>query len=195
MCRICRISSVLGTRCRQRHRDPGPIARAGGSDAARRSPRSKRRCISASTARWRAFVKPGATIAGDVVRFGRRQGLFRQLMRRLRPGRGREATLALPSWACARRGGERAGEMPLPPLLPPGAVRMSATASTIRRCLRNRKVRSQPPRQGCNTDALIARLGAWRVVHRVTLHVGAGTFLPVGAADTAEHRTHTEQGA
>jgi len=32
-------------------------------------------------------------------------------------------------------------------------------------------------------------------LHRVTLHVGAGTFLPVKVADTAEHRMHAEQGS
>ena len=31
-------------------------------------------------------------------------------------------------------------------------------------------------------------------VHRVTLHVGAGTFLPVKADDTAEHKMHSEYG-
>jgi len=30
--------------------------------------------------------------------------------------------------------------------------------------------------------------------HFVTLHVGAGTFLPVKAADTADHHMHTERG-
>ena len=31
-------------------------------------------------------------------------------------------------------------------------------------------------------------------VHRVTLHVGAGTFLPVKAEDTGEHKMHSEWG-
>ena len=31
-------------------------------------------------------------------------------------------------------------------------------------------------------------------VHRVTLHVGAGTFLPVKAADTRDHTMHAEFG-
>jgi S-adenosylmethionine:tRNA ribosyltransferase-isomerase len=30
--------------------------------------------------------------------------------------------------------------------------------------------------------------------HTVTLHVGAGTFLPVKADDTADHRMHAEWG-
>jgi S-adenosylmethionine:tRNA ribosyltransferase-isomerase len=32
-------------------------------------------------------------------------------------------------------------------------------------------------------------------VHTVTLHVGAGTFLPVKSADTADHRMHPERGS
>jgi S-adenosylmethionine:tRNA ribosyltransferase-isomerase len=45
------------------------------------------------------------------------------------------------------------------------------------------------------TDALTSRLEARGItLHKVTLHVGAGTFLPVKAADTAAHRMHAEQG-
>ena len=32
-------------------------------------------------------------------------------------------------------------------------------------------------------------------LHRITLHVGAGTFLPVKAEDTAAHKMHSEWGA
>ena len=32
-------------------------------------------------------------------------------------------------------------------------------------------------------------------LHRLTLHVGAGTFLPVKVEDTSEHRMHAEWGA
>ena len=43
------------------------------------------------------------------------------------------------------------------------------------------------------TDALVARLAARGIaLHKVTLHVGAGTFLPVKAEDTVEHRMHAE---
>jgi S-adenosylmethionine:tRNA ribosyltransferase-isomerase len=46
------------------------------------------------------------------------------------------------------------------------------------------------------TDALTARLTERGItLHRVTLHVGAGTFLPVQAADTAGHRMQLEQGS
>ncbi len=45
------------------------------------------------------------------------------------------------------------------------------------------------------TPDLVAQLEAHGVVlHKVTLHVGAGTFLPVKAEDTEGHRMHAEWG-
>jgi S-adenosylmethionine:tRNA ribosyltransferase-isomerase len=45
------------------------------------------------------------------------------------------------------------------------------------------------------TDELVATLAARGIgLHKVTLHVGAGTFLPVKAADTADHRMQPEHG-
>ena len=45
------------------------------------------------------------------------------------------------------------------------------------------------------TPALLAALDARGISrHYVTLHVGAGTFLPVKADDTAQHRMHAEWG-
>ena len=46
------------------------------------------------------------------------------------------------------------------------------------------------------TEALLAALTSRGItVHKVTLHVGAGTFLPVKAADTDAHRMHGEHGS
>jgi S-adenosylmethionine:tRNA ribosyltransferase-isomerase len=46
------------------------------------------------------------------------------------------------------------------------------------------------------TDALVSRFTAREItLHKVTLHVGAGTFLPVKAADTAAHHMHAEGGS
>jgi S-adenosylmethionine:tRNA ribosyltransferase-isomerase len=46
------------------------------------------------------------------------------------------------------------------------------------------------------TDALVAALKAKGVtMQTVTLHVGAGTFLPVKADDTAGHKMHAEWGS
>ncbi len=45
------------------------------------------------------------------------------------------------------------------------------------------------------TDELLARLTARGVaLHKVTLHVGAGTFLPVKVEDTEGHKMHAEFG-
>jgi S-adenosylmethionine:tRNA ribosyltransferase-isomerase len=45
------------------------------------------------------------------------------------------------------------------------------------------------------TDAMIAALDARGIAREtLTLHVGAGTFLPVKVDDTAEHRMHAEWG-
>jgi S-adenosylmethionine:tRNA ribosyltransferase-isomerase len=46
------------------------------------------------------------------------------------------------------------------------------------------------------TESLVERLRARGVaIHRVTLHVGPGTFLPVKADDTSGHRMHAEWGS
>src|SRR5262249_59791105 len=46
------------------------------------------------------------------------------------------------------------------------------------------------------TDALTSRLAVRGItLHKVTLHVGAGTFLPVKAPDTAAHHMHAERGS
>jgi S-adenosylmethionine:tRNA ribosyltransferase-isomerase len=46
------------------------------------------------------------------------------------------------------------------------------------------------------TPALLSALTARGItVHKVTLHVGAGTFLPVKAANTEGHRMHSEHGS
>jgi len=46
------------------------------------------------------------------------------------------------------------------------------------------------------TDALLARLSARGVtLHKVTLHVGAGTFLPVKSDNTEDHKMHAEFGS
>ena len=46
------------------------------------------------------------------------------------------------------------------------------------------------------TPSLVGRLAARGVaLHKVTLHVGAGTFAPVRAEDTRDHKMHSEWGS
>jgi S-adenosylmethionine:tRNA ribosyltransferase-isomerase len=91
---------------------------------------------------------------------------------------------------------ERAGRMPLPPYI---AGRREADArdrddyQTM--FAREQGAVAAPTAALHFTPALMAALAAAGVGHEtLTLHVGAGTFLPVKADDTAEHVMHSEWG-
>jgi S-adenosylmethionine:tRNA ribosyltransferase-isomerase len=91
---------------------------------------------------------------------------------------------------------ERAGRMPLPPYIagkrPADAqdrldyqTMFAATPGAV----------AAPTASLHFTPALLAALDAAGIGHEtLTLHVGAGTFLPVKADDTADHRMHAEWG-
>jgi S-adenosylmethionine:tRNA ribosyltransferase-isomerase len=91
---------------------------------------------------------------------------------------------------------ERHGAMPLPPYIRRprgGAAQDKADYQTL---FAAREGAVAAPTAGLHfTPALMAALEA-RGVRRValTLHVGAGTFLPVTAKDPREHRMHAEWG-
>ena len=91
---------------------------------------------------------------------------------------------------------ERAGRMPLPPYI---ASRRAADADD-RADYQTMFARAEgavaaPTAALHFTDRLIAALDARGVTREtLTLHVGAGTFLPVKADDTAAHRMHAEWG-
>jgi S-adenosylmethionine:tRNA ribosyltransferase-isomerase len=88
----------------------------------------------------------------------------------------------------------REGEVPLPPYI---AGKRKADAQDLRdyqTIFAQHPGSVAAPTAGLHfTPALLEQLAA-RGTERetVTLHVGAGTFLPVAAADTAEHRMHAE---
>jgi S-adenosylmethionine:tRNA ribosyltransferase-isomerase len=92
---------------------------------------------------------------------------------------------------------ERAGRMPLPPYI----VRKRAIDAQDRRDYQTLYAREDgavaAPTAGLHfTPELLAALDAAGVQREaVTLHVGAGTFLPVKVDDTADHRMHAEWGS
>src|ERR1700730_16675080 len=133
--------------------------------------------------RWRAFVKPAKRlIAGDVVRFGE----------------GGEATLAFAFHGpVLDEAVNERGEMPLPPYIAARRRPDERDRIDYQTMFAQQEGSVAAPTAGLHfTDALIARLKERGVsLHRVTLHVGAGTFLPVKVADTDEHRMHAEQGS
>jgi S-adenosylmethionine:tRNA ribosyltransferase-isomerase len=153
-------------------------------------------------ARWRAFVKPGKRLAvGDVVRFGTEGEVcfLGQLDATVEEkGEGGEVTLAFAfHGAVLDQAIEERGAMPLPPYI---AARREADArdrDDYQTMFAREEGAVAAPTAGLHfTPELVAALaGRGIALHRVTLHVGAGTFLPVKAADTSDHRMHAERGS
>ncbi len=151
--------------------------------------------------RWRAFVKPAKRLApGDIVRFGDEGKVcfLGQLDATVEEKRdGGEVTLAFAFHGpVLDQAIEERGEMPLPPYIaarrPPDA-RDHADYQTMF-ALDEGSVAA--PTAGLHFTTDLADKLAQRgiAIHKVTLHVGAGTFLPVKADDTSEHLMHPEAG-
>jgi len=153
-------------------------------------------------ARWLAFVKPGKRLAvGDVVRFGSEGEVcfLGELDATVEAkGEGGEVTLAFAfHGAVLDQAIEERGAMPLPPYI---AARRQADArdrEDYQTMFAKQEGAVAAPTAGLHfTAELVAALAARGIaLHRVTLHVGAGTFLPVKSADTADHRMHAERGS
>jgi S-adenosylmethionine:tRNA ribosyltransferase-isomerase len=151
--------------------------------------------------RWRAFVRPARRLeAGDVIRFGDegRVCFLGQLDATIEARHdGGEVTLAFAfhgpvlDQAIAER-----GDMPLPPYIAARRDTDEQDRDDYQTMFAREEGAVAAPTAGLHfTEALIAALAARRVgLHRVTLHVGAGTFLLVKAEDTAEHRMQAEWG-
>lgn len=145
------------------------------------------------SARWAAFAKPGRKLApGDTIAFA--EGLQAHVEAK---GEGGEINLAF-----NRAGSEfdmaiaRHGMLPLPPYIAgrrPVDDKDLADYQTI--YARNEGSVAAPTAGLHFTPELLASLDA-RGVRRtsVTLHVGAGTFLPVKVDDTQDHVMHAEWG-
>jgi S-adenosylmethionine:tRNA ribosyltransferase-isomerase len=151
--------------------------------------------------RWRAFVKPAKRLAeGDVVRFGDegRVCFLGQLDATVEEkGEGGEITLAFTFHGpILDQAIEERGDMPLPPYIAGRRPADDQDRTDYQTIFAREEGSVAAPTAGLHfSDALLARLAAREIgLQRVTLHVGAGTFLPVKAEDTAEHRMHAEWG-
>ena len=152
--------------------------------------------------RWRAFVKPGKRLAiGDVVRFGEEgQVCFLGQLDAMveAKGGGGEVTLAFAFHGpVLDQAIEERGAMPLPPYIASRREPDEQDRADYQTLFAREEGSVAAPTAGLHfTDALIAKLAARGVsLHKVTLHVGAGTFLPVKADDTSGHRMHAESGS
>jgi S-adenosylmethionine:tRNA ribosyltransferase-isomerase len=146
-------------------------------------------------------VKPAKRLAeGDVVRFGEegRVCFLGQLDATVEAkGDGGEVTLAFAFHGpVLDQAVDERGAMPLPPYIASRRAPDARDRADYQTVFAQVEGSVAAPTAGLHfTDALISRLAQRGVtLHKVTLHVGAGTFLPVKAADTAAHRMHPEQG-
>ena len=151
--------------------------------------------------RWVAFVKPGKRLTvGDTVRFGEegRVCFLGQLDATVEAkSESGEVTLSFAfhgptlDQAIAER-----GAMPLPPYIAARRPADDEDRADYQTLFAHDEGSVAAPTAGLHfTDDLVARLKARRVgINTVTLHVGAGTFLPVKASDTADHKMHAEYG-
>ncbi|MFC3074165.1 tRNA preQ1(34) S-adenosylmethionine ribosyltransferase-isomerase QueA [Shinella pollutisoli] len=143
--------------------------------------------------RWKAFAKPGKRIkAGDRILFGE------DLAARVEDkGEGGEVTLHFDAAGPALdRAIAAVGHIPLPPYIASKREDDEADRRDYQTIYAREEGAVAAPTAGLHfTDALFERLDALGVErHFVTLHVGAGTFLPVKAEDTADHIMHEEIG-
>jgi S-adenosylmethionine:tRNA ribosyltransferase-isomerase len=143
--------------------------------------------------RWRALVRPAKKLKlGERVAFG--PGLEAAVEDK---GEAGEIVFAFDAGGAALDAAiEQHGKTPLPPYI---AARRDPDASD--RAAYQTMFAAEPGAVAAPTAGLhftprladeVVKAGA--SLHRVTLHVGAGTFLPVKADDTDDHKMHSEWG-
>jgi S-adenosylmethionine:tRNA ribosyltransferase-isomerase len=141
--------------------------------------------------RYQVFARPGRKLeAGDGLVLG---GTLRAQVRTRGEGGEFELEFNLRG-ATLDAAIAREGEIPLPPYIA-GKRPADGRDSVDYQTLFARHVGSvAAPTAGLHfTPELLGRLEAAGIGHEtVTLHVGAGTFLPVSVSNTAEHRMHSE---
>jgi S-adenosylmethionine:tRNA ribosyltransferase-isomerase len=152
--------------------------------------------------RWTAFMKPGKRLQlGDRVRFGERddRACFLGVLDATvaAKGEGGEVTLAFDlSGPDLDASIDERGAMPLPPYIAARRAEDEQDRSDYQTIYAREDGSVAAPTAGLHfTPELLEALKAKGVaLHFVTLHVGAGTFLPVKTADVAEHHMHPEYG-
>lgn len=151
--------------------------------------------------RWKAFVKPARKLeSGDRVRFGSDGKLC--LLGTLdatveEKGEAGEVTFAFDFHGPALDEAIAAvGEMPLPPYIAGKRGTDEQDKADYQTVFAEKEGAVAAPTAGLHfTPELMERLQDTGISKEfVTLHVGAGTFLPVKADDTQNHRMHAEWG-
>ena len=146
--------------------------------------------------RWKAFVRPAKKLqVGDTVLF---EGFGTRLTAEVaEKGDSGEVQLVFD-----RSGPEldtaiaSVGHIPLPPYIAQKRGEDDQDRKDYQTIFAERDGAVAAPTAGLHfTPELLQALSDRGIEqHRVTLHVGAGTFLPVKAEDTADHKMHAEWG-
>lgn len=141
---------------------------------------------------WRALMRPAKKIQiGDQICFGD-DVLTAQVVNK---GEAGEIILAFVlSGETLDAAIEAIGVMPLPPYIAGKRQADAGDEQDYQTVYARERGAVAAPTAGLHlTPELITRIEAMGVeFHRVTLHVGAGTFLPVKAENTDAHRMHEE---
>jgi S-adenosylmethionine:tRNA ribosyltransferase-isomerase len=151
--------------------------------------------------RWQALVKPAKKLAqGDIVRFGNegKVCLLGHLDAQVEhKGEDGEITLTFSFHGPALdQAIADLGAPPLPPYIASKRTPDERDAADYQTMFAVNEGAVAAPTAGLHfTPALEAALRERGIgIHRITLHVGAGTFLPVKAEDTTAHKMHSEWG-
>ena len=142
--------------------------------------------------RWQAFIRNAKRLKpGDRVEFG--ADVFAIAEKRHEDG---SFTLAFEGEEPVEVLLERAGRMPLPPYIAGKRETDAQDREDYQTMFARKEGAVAAPTAALHfTDRLIAALDEAGVGREtLTLHVGAGTFLPVKAEDTEDHRMHAEFG-
>lgn len=153
--------------------------------------------------RWRAFLRPAKKVElGERIRFGDTSESSACLLGSLdatliEKGEGGEALLQFSLTGPALDEAiARIGHLPLPPYIAGKRPEDERDRSDYQTLFAEKEGAVAAPTAGLHfTPDLMDRLAKAGIdTVRVTLHVGAGTFLPMKADDTRDHRMHAEWG-
>src|SRR6195952_2417482 len=151
--------------------------------------------------RWQALVKPAKKLTqGDIVRFGNEGKVcFLGHLDAEVEHKGEDGEITL-SFSFHGPSLDQAiadlGSPPLPPYIASKRTPDERDADDYQTMFAANEGAVAAPTAGLHfTPALEAALRARGIgIHRITLHVGAGTFLPGKGEDTSAHRMHAEWG-
>ncbi len=154
--------------------------------------------------RWRALARPAKRLKiGERIRFGEpgeSTACFLSALDAEVEDKGEAGEVLLRfEFAGAALGEaiERLGAPPLPPYIASRRALSASDQADYQTMFAANPGAVAAPTAGLHfTPSLVASLAAKGVaLHKVTLHVGAGTFAPVRVEDTVDHKMHSEWGS